>query len=351
MKIKSNILKKIIYTSTLFFSTAISAIAQYAPAAGEVGSDAIYKDSSVFVGWATECTVERGYIKLSDTSFVFEESNKANHGNDTNALAKADGKVVSLGDSGIALLAFEKPVINGEGADFAVFENSFRSQEPPKNYFLELAFVEVSSDGERFVRFPSVSESQTTTQIETFGQLDPTEIYNLAGKYVVNYGVPFDLDDLQDSSGIDLQNITHIKIIDVVGSVNPKYASYDSQGNIINDPYPTPFAAGGFDLDAVGVINAKNTQTGVVGNTLLAEVNIFPNPYRNGQRLNITLKNIDESPDLITLKLYNISGKLLYNNPITYSKEIEFAIPPLKNGIYLIEIPELNSVKKLIVKE
>jgi hypothetical protein len=29
----------------------------------------------------------------------------------------------------------------------------------------------------------------------------------------------------------------------------------DSQGNIINDPYPTPFESGGFDLDAIGVIH------------------------------------------------------------------------------------------------
>jgi hypothetical protein len=35
------------------------------------------------------------------------------------------------------------------------------------------------------------------------------------------------------------------------------YASYDSQGHQINDPWPTNFPTGGFDLDAVGVINEK----------------------------------------------------------------------------------------------
>jgi hypothetical protein len=35
------------------------------------------------------------------------------------------------------------------------------------------------------------------------------------------------------------------------------YASCDSQGHQINDPWPTPFPTGGFDLDAVGVIHQK----------------------------------------------------------------------------------------------
>ena len=38
--------------------------------------------------------------------------------------------------------------------------------------------------------------------------------------------------------------------------MNNLYASYDSQGNIINDPFPTPFETGGFDLDAIGVIHS-----------------------------------------------------------------------------------------------
>ena len=31
----------------------------------------------------------------------------------------------------------------------------------------------------------------------------------------------------------------------------------DSKGNVINEPYPTAFASGGFDLDGVGVVNEK----------------------------------------------------------------------------------------------
>ena len=57
-------------------------------------------------------------------------------------------------------------------------------------------------------------------------------------------------------TNLDINNITHVKIIDVIGSINQSYASYDSQGNIINDPFPTPYETGGFDLDAIGVIHS-----------------------------------------------------------------------------------------------
>jgi len=59
------------------------------------------------------------------------------------------------------------------GFDFAVFENSFNDS------FLELAFVEVSSDGINFVRFPATSNTQTDVQITGFGTIDPTYINNL----------------------------------------------------------------------------------------------------------------------------------------------------------------------------
>ncbi|MFN6048554.1 MAG: T9SS C-terminal target domain-containing protein, partial [Bacteroidota bacterium] len=51
----------------------------------------------------------------------------------------ASNGVVSLGDGGIATLTFDPPITNGDGFDFAVFENTFLDT------FLELAFVEVST--------------------------------------------------------------------------------------------------------------------------------------------------------------------------------------------------------------
>ena len=54
-----------------------------------------------------------------------------------------------LGDDGSLVLTFPAPIADGAGPDFAVFENAFSTE------FLELAFVEVSSDGTNFTRFPA----------------------------------------------------------------------------------------------------------------------------------------------------------------------------------------------------
>jgi len=122
--------------------------------------------------------------------------------------------------------------------------------------FLELAFVEVSSNGNDFIRFPAVSLTQTTTQVGSFGALDPTNLDNLAGKYRGGFGTPFDLAQVAGLSPlVDVDHIHFVRILDDVGSINPVLGRQDSLGNLVNDPYPTVFASGGFDLDGVAVMN------------------------------------------------------------------------------------------------
>ncbi|OFX72146.1 MAG: hypothetical protein A2X12_08890 [Bacteroidetes bacterium GWE2_29_8] len=245
-------LKKLSFLLLLLCFGVIKAQGPYSPAVGQSGSTAISKESSSFVAWATGVELQRGYINIEDTSAKYDNTNRASFGKASFCLGKALGNsfdVVSLGDKGVATLTFDRPIVNGVGADFAVFENGFNDT------FLELAFVEVSSDGERFVRFPSVSLTQINSQVGGYNNLDPTNIHNLAGKYSQGYGTPFNLNDLKDSIGLDLLNIRFVRIIDVCGSISDEYASYDSKGNKINDPYPTPFHSGGFDLDGVGIIN------------------------------------------------------------------------------------------------
>lgn len=222
----------------------------FSPQAGEPGSNAIPKDSSAFRDWAVSCEVERGLrqIDLPDSGF-------ASSGSVLYAIGKADAPpALSLGDGGSAVLTFSAPFYDGEGYDFAVFENGFGSGSEA---FLELAFVEVSSDGIHFFRFPATSEEDTLEQKATFGNSDATYFDNLAGKHIANFGTPFDLADIPDTSLLDKQNVTHVKIIDVIGTLQPQYASLDHNGTAINDPWPTNFPPSGFDLDAVGIINSK----------------------------------------------------------------------------------------------
>lgn len=220
--------------------------AQFAPAAGSSGTTAIKKDSSIIINWSTDCKVIRGFQDISNPGLGFADA-----GDSSKATGVADiTGIVSLGDGGSATLTFQSPIKNLPGPDFCVFENSF---DPG---FLELAFVEVSSDGINFSRFPATCNVQNTVQIGPFDtSSDASKINNLAGKYIGGYGVPFDLQELQGVSGLNINAITHVKIIDVVGCIQPQYARYDKNNNAINDVWATPFGSCGFDLDAVGVIH------------------------------------------------------------------------------------------------
>ena len=241
----SPIRRLLFYTLSLLLFTS-QADAQFAPVVGFSGTTAIPADSSAFVAWASGCTLYRGLrcIAVPDSGY-------ASDGDSSSAIGPAgQNGTVSLGDSGIAILTFLSPIVNGPGPDFAVFENGFNSG-PPGFAFLELGFVEVSSDGARYVRFPAISNVQDSTQI-ALAPMDGSLLNNLAGKYVWDYGTPFDLDELIDSPGLDVNNIRFVKVVDVIGSIDSIYGSRDSRGHIINDPYPTNYASSGFDLDAVG---------------------------------------------------------------------------------------------------
>jgi hypothetical protein len=307
--------RKKVFVVLLFFMQTCFAYSQFAGPIGHVTSTAIHKDSVAFKSWANSCVVTRGYQDVANTSLGY-----VSVGVDTNGIGKAgDNPVVTLGDGGSATLTFPVPISDGIGADFAVFENAF------DDGFLELAFVEVSSDGINYFRFPAVSNTQTQTQIGPYDYVgDATMINNLAGKYRALYGTPFDLNELQGISGLDIQNITHVKIIDVVGSVNPLYASYDVNGNAINDPYPTSFPNGGFDLDAVGVIN--QAAVGFNKNEQNLNLSVFPNPTTDKLYLHLQNQKIE------TLQLYDTKGQLLNT-----TKENHIEMKKYESGVYILK--------------
>jgi hypothetical protein len=170
---------------------------------------------------------------------------------------KPDRCVVSLGDGGWITVGFDIAIRDGDGPDFVVFENGFTQNADKPTGFFELAFVEVSSDGEHFVRFPAVSETQTDTQIGAYEPLDSTKLKNLAGVHAAGFGTKFDLADLKavpEADKLDLQHIRYVRIVDVIGSIDPALGTRDSKGRFINDPYATDSTGGGFDLDAVGIL-------------------------------------------------------------------------------------------------
>ncbi len=248
---------------------------------GKVWTTSGMKPKYTFKGWATKCVsyVQGSGITGSETDY------DASYWTDTKkALGKATSSdtsdVLVLGDGGSIILGFDRAIRNGAGYDFCVFENALNDT------FLELAFVEVSTDGSHFVRFPNFYLG--TKPVGSDGDVgggvnDPTLIYNLGSKYRIGYGSGYDLQELADvysyildhydfdtktakSSSmfsteymrdflnnynyLDLDNVNYVRIADIVGDGK----TLDSGGNPIYDAYPTS-GTPGFDLSGVGVLN------------------------------------------------------------------------------------------------
>jgi hypothetical protein len=204
------------------------------------------------------------------------------------SLGDMDASEISAGDDpGQITLIFGDPcdpcdpnhIRDVNGYDFAVFENGFLSGYNTSTgavsgqMLAELAYVEVSSNGTDFVRFPSVS--LTAGAVGPYGTLEVSDIFNLAGKHPNGYGVctgtGYDLrslvnDPLVADSTVDINNISYVRIVDVPGSGDfydsafehidpatwPDWLFFDSN-NPVYDAWLTQ-GSGGFDLEAVGVL-------------------------------------------------------------------------------------------------
>ncbi len=320
-------MNRILLSFSLFLST-YSIQAQFAPAVGQPGSTAIGKDSSVFINWGDNAEIARGYVDISDKS-----KGQVIQGSIEQVYGKADNKTVSLGDSGVVVYKINPPIINGESWDFAVFENSFNDN------FLELATVEVSSDGEHYFMFNPISLTDTSEQIGAFGTIDATKIHNLAGKYRGGYGTPFDLDSLPDNDFLDKNNIRFIRITDVVGSIDPDFFTLDVNGNPINDPFPTPFESGGFDLDALGIIH--QITLGFEEESTDCNLELFPSPV-----IDVLNINVDNCGSCM-YNILNVFGERMERDIVVEKAILD--VSKLRKGIYFVEIVDSNG-KIVIVK-
>ncbi len=240
----------------------------------------------IFRSWAS------GYINYLPAGSV--DADWTNPNKALGVVTGDNGDIVSLGDlspeqisnsisPGEITLVFGDPnqthspehIRDMSGWDFVVFENGF-SPPDSNDIFAELGYVEVSSDGAHFARFPSVS--LTKESVGGYGSIDSSNLHNLAGKHPNSYGecvgTPFDLSDLLDnaavvSGDVDLSDICYVRIVDIPGSgdfydeatsnIDPNsignWASYSSRHPIF-DAWQT-YGSGGFDLEAIGVLNEQ----------------------------------------------------------------------------------------------
>ncbi len=325
-------MNKFLFFALLFSSASFGQ--SFAPAAGVDGSTAIAYDSSCFIGWATGGTIVRGFVNINDTTITYNDDNRASFGVIEDAYGEAGGNgtnIVSLGDSGIATMTFDLLIQNGPGFDFAVFENGFMDD------YMELAHVEVSSDGINFFRFLSTSETPLDPQLGNASISDCRMINNLAGKYRVGYGTPFDLDELVDDPNLDKMAVRYVRLIDVVGDVDGTHTTTDQYGFPINDPFPTNFHSGGFDLDGIGIIN------GTVGLEEYEEVvYISPNPTKDIATILF--------PGKAHIEVVDVSGNLVMH--AEHFEKSVLNLNELEAGLYLIRvIGEEGFSAKSIVKE
>lgn len=248
----------------------------------------------IFRSWAISVA---SYGPAPDVCAIWKNPNKA-----LGPVTGDNFDVVSLGDlsqsqinqgvpPGQITLIFGNPYDSNDpnhirdvsGFDFAIFENAFLSNTTNPIYgyiagkmIAELGYVEVSSDGINFARFPSVS--LTGGLVGPYGTVDISNIYNIAGKHPNAYGVctgtPFDLSEIADepnvASGlVDINNISYVRIVDIPGSgdfyddavkcIDPCTLpdwDYYVTNHLIYDAWLT-WGSGGFDLEAIGVLHSQ----------------------------------------------------------------------------------------------
>lgn len=170
------------------------------------------------------------------------------------ALGPASGvstEVLVLGRGGSVTLSFDGEISDGAGAELALFENGLGTTDA---LFGELAYVELSSNGIDFVRFPVRTER--TEPITAYERFDTRDYVGFAGLHPAGTGTAFDFSEVATepevlAGTVDLASIRVVRIVDVVGDGSQT----DVAGNPIYDPYPTTGSAG-FDLDGVALLRS-----------------------------------------------------------------------------------------------
>lgn len=143
--------------------------------------------------------------------------------------------VLSLGKGGSIVLGFERHAISdGEGPDFVVFENAFWPGGDASAVYAEPGEVSVSEDGEQWLSFECDAQGDGAGHFAGCAGVTPTLEYD------ATTSVPLEPEltggDAFDLAGLGLKSANFVRIRDV------------------SDAGAAPTA--GFDLDAVGIVNA-----------------------------------------------------------------------------------------------
>ena len=145
--------------------------------------------------------------------------------------------VVSLGRGGEIVVGFgQRTIADGPGADFVVFENAFWPGDDATQVYAELGEVSVSDDGETWLSFACDTTGDAAGHFPGCAGFSPTLSYDPVEL------VPLEPErtggDAFDLADVGLSHARFVKIRDL--------ETLDAAG-----------ISGGFDLDAVGIVNAE----------------------------------------------------------------------------------------------
>jgi hypothetical protein len=216
-------------------------------AGGETGVDSVDAGGDVGTDAAEDAGGDAGGPNLPYAKGVvaFEPGRGAGYGQDRmpevvlgppkgGGSNRGGQDVVALGEGGEIVVEFgERGIVDGEGADFIVFENAFYAGGDPEEVYQELGEVSVSKDGENWETFQCDTEPAEPGRWPGCAGWRPVQQYD-AEKTVplepaITGGDPFDLEE------VGLEEARYVRIEGLSGEGFPPSV--------------------GFDLDAVGIIN------------------------------------------------------------------------------------------------
>lgn len=217
--------------------------------------------------------------------------------------SSSPNNICSLGLGGEIVVGFKNYyIVDGEGADFTIFENAFINPIT-KRVFAEPGIVSISEDGINFAEFPfdSLSLEGCAGTRPTNGRANPFDP-SISG------GNPFDLEK------IGMKKARFIKIKDFSEYVlgNKSHPFYD----------PT---ISGFDLDAVAGIHLKPITSG-------SDMENFTNVCFNirFKRLNIEI----EANETVTMKIFDSIGRMYITSIFPGYSTLDLNHYP--DGVFLI---------------
>ncbi|RAL21537.1 cell surface protein [Lujinxingia litoralis] len=144
--------------------------------------------------------------------------------------------VLSLGAGGEIVLGFgDRVIVDGEGADFVVFENPFYADGDPDQVFAELGEIAVSEDGEAWHTFECVASPDDAPPYVGCAGWRPTLAYEALEHPELSVAITGG--DAFDLAEVGLSRARFVRIRDLWG-----VGASPSQG---------------FDLDAVGILHVE----------------------------------------------------------------------------------------------